>query len=59
MGAVPKTTNAKTEDINGIGEEVYLYCIYIDICIYIKCKIDHNIYTTNSVNGSRMSTKSI
>ena len=27
IGAVPKTTNAKTEDMNGIDEEVYLHCI--------------------------------
>ena len=59
IGAVPKTQNVKTENINGIDEEVNIYCIFINICSYIKCKIDYNTYTTNTVNGSKMSIKPI
>ena len=52
IGAVPTTPQGKTEEVDEIVE---VNTIYINICSYIKCKIDHNTYTTNTLKGLRIS----
>ena len=53
--AVPKTQHEGTNDTNEIYEEVDINMMYINICSYIKCTIDHSTYTTNTIKGSKMS----
>ena len=52
IGAVFTTPQGKTEEIDEIVE---VNTMYINICSYIKCKIDHNTYTTNTLKGSQIS----
>ena len=52
IGAVSTTPQGKTEEIDEIVE---VNTMYINICSYIKCKIDHNTYTTNTLKGSWIS----
>ena len=53
IGAVTKATSEDTrkDEMNGILD---INTMYINICSYIKCKIDHNTYTTNTIKGSRI-----
>ena len=52
IGAVSTTLQGKTEEIDYLVE---VNTMYISICSYIKCKIDHNTYTTNTFKGSWIS----
>ena len=52
IGAVSTTPQGKTEEVDEIVE---VNTMYINICSYIKCKIDHNTYTTNTLKGSQIS----
>ena len=49
IGTVTTTLQGKTEEVD---EMVDVNTMYINICSYIKCKIDHNTYTTNTLKGS-------
>ena len=51
---VLKTQHEET-DKNEMDEVVDKNTMYINFCSYMKCKIDHNMYTTNTIKGSRMS----
>ena len=57
IGTVPKTQINDEQEVNNIYEEIFINSIYINICSYTKCKIDHNTYTTNIVKSSHMSVK--
>ena len=52
IGAVPTTPQGKTEEVDEIVE---VNTMYINICSYIKCKIDHNAYNTNTLKESQIS----
>ena len=54
IGAVPKSTSEDTQK-DELDEIIDINTMYINICSYIKCKIDHNTYTTNIIKGSRIS----
>ena len=54
IGAVTKATSKDTQK-DETNEIVDINTMYINICSYIKCKIDHNTYTTNTIKGSRTS----
>ena len=53
IGSVSTTPQEKAEDIDEI---VKVNTMYINICSYIKYKIDHNTYTTNTLKGSQISS---
>ena len=39
-----------------VNEIVDINTMYINICSYIKCKIDHNTYTTNTIKNPRVNS---
>ena len=53
IGSTSTTPPGKTEEIDEI---VKVNTMYINICSYIKCKIDHNTYTTNTLKGLQISS---
>ena len=53
IGAVPKTNSEDTRK-DETDEIIDINTMYINICSYIKCKIDHNTYTTNTIKGPRI-----
>ena len=57
IGMVPKTHISEKQEINNLDKEIFLNSIFINVCSYTKCKIDHNTYTTNLIKGSYMRVK--
>ena len=53
IGSVSTALQGKNEEIDEI---VKVNTMYINICSYIKCKIDHKTYTTNTLKGSWISS---
>ena len=51
IGTVPETQTNEDQEVNNIDEEIFINSIYINVCSYTKCKIDHNTYTTNLTKG--------
>ena len=56
IGAVLKTQHEGTSEDREVSEIVDINTMYINICSYIKCKIDHNTYTTNTIKHPRVNS---
>ena len=56
IGAVLKPQHKGTREDREVNEIVDINTMYNNICSYIKCKIDHSTYTTNTIKHSRIIT---